>query len=72
MACHLSSAPRHSHRACPCVALCKKPEALEKPLPCTIILSSCRHVRFSVVIVHLGGKRTQVHEEAAASLLLSY
>lgn len=71
LGCCLSPAPRNSHRVCPCVALCKRPEALEKPLPCSIILSSCRHVRFSVGIVHLGGKRTQVHEEAAASLLLN-
>lgn len=52
-----------------CIALCKKPEAFEKHLSCTVILSGCRDVRFSVGIAHLGGKRTQVHGDAAASLL---
>lgn len=52
-----------------CTALCKKPEAFGKCLSCTVVLSGCRGVRFSVSIPHLGGKRTQVHRDAAASLL---
>lgn len=51
------------------IALCKKPEAFEKHLSCTVILSGCRNVRFSIGIAHLGGKRTQVRGDAAAALL---
>lgn len=50
-----------------CITLCKKP--FEEHLSRTVILSGCRDVRFSVAMAHLGGKRTQVHGDAATSLL---